>query len=139
MDKQELLNKRLNLIIGPLYVKVTMYLMVVFFFYNLPVTNYSLKGSNEIRLYDVLGIIICYLYIKNFGVLNYYIKQKLNFKFLNHFLIWSAITLIFTGLFSIFFKSSYVAVTVYTVLLSLFCFFLIRSFSFSFCDEIQKF
>lgn len=102
MDKQELLNKRLNLIIAPLYVKVTMYLMVVSFFYNLPVTNYSLKGSNEIRLYDVLGIIICYLYIKNFGVLNYYIKQKLNFKFLNHFLIWSAITLIFTGLFSIF-------------------------------------
>ena len=102
MDKQELLNKRLNLIIEPLYVKVTMYLMVVSFFYNLPVTNYSLKGSNEIRLYDVLGIIICYLYVKNFGVLNYYIKQKLNFKFLNHFLIWSAITLIFTGLFSIF-------------------------------------
>ena len=32
MDKQELLNKRLNLIIGPLYVKVTMYLMVVSFF-----------------------------------------------------------------------------------------------------------
>ena len=75
MDKQELLNKRLNLIIEPLYVKVTMYLMVVSFFYNLPVTNYSLKGSNEIRLYDVLGIIICYLYVKNFGVLNYYIKQ----------------------------------------------------------------
>ena len=41
ISKQELLNKRLNLIIGPLYVKVTMYLMVVSFFYNLPVIKYS--------------------------------------------------------------------------------------------------
>ena len=51
MDKQELLNKRLNLIIEPLYVKVTMYLMVVSFFYNLPVTNYSLKTKYSIVVY----------------------------------------------------------------------------------------
>ena len=77
-----------------------MYLILFSYFYNLPVFNYSIKGSNELRLYDLLGILVFYYYFSNYALISSYIKAKLNLKRLNQFLFWANITLVGTFAFS---------------------------------------
>jgi len=99
----ELFNKKLDRIFRPAYLNWTMYLMLISFFYNLPVVKYSISGSNELRLYDLLGLVVFYTYFQNYQIINLYISHKLNFKRLHQFLFWANITLIGTVAFSFFY------------------------------------
>jgi hypothetical protein len=40
-------------------------------FYNLTVVKYPFKGDNEFRLYDVLGIVIIFCYLKYVKLIKY--------------------------------------------------------------------
>ena len=102
MTKIEFLNKQFIIISKPLYVKLALLLMVVSYFYNLPVFEYSVEGSNELRLYDIVGVLILFIVFNNSKVILYYIRSKPYLKYLNTFILWSGFTLIFTGIFSIF-------------------------------------
>lgn len=75
--------------------------MVFSYFYNLSVMGYSLKGNNEFRIYDFVGIIIIYLFVKFNGVLVEYIKSIPPFKYFYYFLLWATFSLLFTLVFSV--------------------------------------
>ena len=102
MTKTDYLNKRLALIFKPLYVRLALILMLLSYFYNLPVIKYSVKGDNEFRLYDVAGLLILYIIYVNKPIVLFFIRSKSYLKTMNNFVIWCAITLIFTLLFSVF-------------------------------------
>lgn len=77
-------------------------LMIFSYFYNLPVIGYSIKGDNELRLYDLLGVFVIFIYAVNFKFYYAIINKIEAFKWLNKFLIWCSITLVGTLFFSIF-------------------------------------
>ena len=77
-------------------------LMIFSYFYNLPVVGYSVKGDNELRLYDLLGLIILILFYGNFKFYYYVIKKVPPLKWLYWFILWSSFTIISTLLFAIF-------------------------------------
>ncbi|OWP82808.1 hypothetical protein BWK59_13920, partial [Flavobacterium davisii] len=52
--------------------KIAIYLMMLSFFYNLPIIGYSLKGDNELRIYDFVGIYLFRLYFKHRKYINSY-------------------------------------------------------------------
>lgn len=102
-DQIKIFNKKLDRLFKPVYFNLVMYLMLFSYFYNLPALNYSLKGSNELRIYDLVGLIILYVYLNNFRLINIYIKLKLNFNRLYQFLFWANVTLIGTVAYSFYF------------------------------------
>ena len=57
--------KALKKLISNNFLLFTLYGMIFSYFYNLPVLKYSIKGDNEFRLYDILGVFILYYYNKN--------------------------------------------------------------------------
>lgn len=75
--------------------------MVVSFFYNLPVIKYSVKGDNEFRLYDVLGVLLFYHYYKYSYLINLTIKKIPVFNYLKYLLIWIIFGLVLTLFFSV--------------------------------------
>ena len=102
MTKTDYLNKRLALIFKPVYVRVALLLMVVSYFYNLPVLKYSVQGDNEFRLFDIAGLVILYIIYINKPIVLFFIRSKTYLKTMNNFVMWCAATLIFTLLFSVF-------------------------------------
>ena len=102
MTKTDYLNKRLALIFKPVYVRVALLLMVVSYFYNLPVLKYSVQGDNEFRLFDIAGLVILYIIYINKPIVLFFIRSKTYLKTMNNFVMWCAVTLIFTLLFSVF-------------------------------------
>lgn len=44
-------------------------------FYNLTVVKYPFKGDNEFRLYNVLGIVIIFYYLKSVRLIKYEINR----------------------------------------------------------------
>lgn len=77
-------------------------LMIFSYFYNLPVAGYSLKGDNELRLYDFLGIIVLFVFFSNWKFYYVIIHKVTSFKWLYRFLIWCSLTIIVTFIFSVF-------------------------------------
>ncbi|WP_397362237.1 O-antigen ligase family protein [Olleya sp. R77988] len=102
MTSTQYINKKIEYLFKSLYVKVALALMVLSYFYNLPAIKYSLTGDNELRLYDVTGVVILFIVYNNLKVFNVYIKSKTYFKFLNTFILWAGFTLIFNAAFSIY-------------------------------------
>lgn len=102
MTKTDYLNKRLALIFKPVYVRVALLLMVVSYFYNLPVLKYSVQGDNEFRLFDIAGLVILYIIYINKPIVLFFIRSKTYLNTMNNFVMWCAVTLIFTLLFSVF-------------------------------------
>lgn len=76
--------------------------MILSYFYNLPVVSYSIKGDNELRLYDLLGIPILFVFFSNFKFFYFVIKKTHPFKWFFNFAIWCTLTTIVTFMFSIF-------------------------------------
>ncbi len=91
---------RLSLLVKPFYVRVALFFFIVSFFYNLPAISYSLKGSNQFRLYDVFGLVLLFEYFRNTNLINFYVKRVVIFKYLGSFIIWCFITLFLTAIFS---------------------------------------
>lgn len=71
------------------------------YYYNLPVLKYSIKGDNELRLYDVLGIFVLYYFKINYSFYKLIIYKIYPFKVFLYLLIWSSITILVTLFFSI--------------------------------------
>lgn len=97
-QKFEVVNK--NELKDDKLVIVSVYLMLFSYFYNLPALKYSLTGENELRVYDLVGVLLFYLYIKYFKKTSYYINLTKPFLYLVRLLQWSSFMLIFTFVFS---------------------------------------
>lgn len=78
-------------------------LMMIFsYYYNLPVISYSVTGDNEFRLYDIVGIMLFYVYIQNYNFFLHIIRKINVFKWLHYFVIWCSITVLITLIFSVY-------------------------------------
>ncbi|GAL71407.1 hypothetical protein [Jejuia pallidilutea] len=71
MTKTEYIEKKIEYLFKPLYVKVALVLMVVSYFYNLPALTYSAIGQNELRLYDLAGLVILFIVYNNLNYLRF--------------------------------------------------------------------
>jgi hypothetical protein len=81
---------------------VLMILMIFSYFYNLPIVGYSLKGDNELRLYDILGVFVFYVFFANINFYYYVIKKVKVFKWFFNFCLWCSLTILVTFIYSIF-------------------------------------
>lgn len=102
MTPSEYINKKIESLFKSLYIKLSLVLMVVSYFYNLPALKYDLTGGNELRLYDVVGVVILFIVFNNYKLLSIYINSKTYLKYLNTFILWAGFTLIFNAAFSIY-------------------------------------
>ncbi|PQV47298.1 O-antigen ligase-like membrane protein [Jejuia pallidilutea] len=102
MTKTEYIEKKIEYLFKPLYVKVALVLMVVSYFYNLPALTYSAIGQNELRLYDLAGLVILFIVYNNLKLFTVYIKSKSYFKYLHTFILWAGFTLVFNLVFSLY-------------------------------------
>jgi len=102
MTKTEYIDRKASLMFKPFYVKAILAAMVFSYFYNLPAIKYNLVGNNEFRLYDVAGIMVLFLVFNNLDLIRHFINTKVYFKYLQTFIIWAGVTLIFNAAFSIF-------------------------------------
>lgn len=100
MNREQVINKKLDNVVRPLYVKVTLLLMLVSYFYNLPVVTYSATGNNELRLYDLCGIVLLFVCFNNYTIIMYYVNKLKHFRWLKSFMVWCLITLLSTIVFA---------------------------------------
>lgn len=84
------------------WIKLSVYILLFSFFYNLPVMGYSITGDNELRLFDFAGVIILYLYIKYRNDILYLIKKEKTLLYIYYFLIWCNVMWFSTFIFSFF-------------------------------------
>uniref|UniRef100_UPI00404ACEC8 O-antigen ligase family protein n=1 Tax=Flavobacterium sp. TaxID=239 RepID=UPI00404ACEC8 len=77
------------------------YGVILSYFYNLAVINYSITGDNEFRLYDVLGFFILYNYYKYSTLINVVIRKVPFFKILKKFMLWASLTMVLTLIFHV--------------------------------------
>lgn len=80
---------------------VSTYLMLVSYFYNLPVMTYSVKGNNELRIYDFAGLVIMIFYFRNLSLINGIISNTQVLRYLYQFLMFCNIMMIPTCIDSI--------------------------------------
>jgi hypothetical protein len=100
LDKKLFLHG-LDVILKDKLLLFTIYGIILSYFYNLPVLKYSIKGDNELRLYDVLGVIVLYGYYKHYKTVDLVIRNVLFMKMLRKFMIWGCVTMILTLFFHI--------------------------------------
>src|SRR5690554_2820983 len=91
--------EKLNVLINDKILLYTVYGFIFSYFYNLPVLKYSIKGDNELRLYDVLGVVLLYFYYKYYPILDVVITNVPFLKILRRFMYWCCITMLVTFLF----------------------------------------
>ncbi len=94
--KKEIIEKRLAVLGKSTFLKITLFAILVSYFYNLAVFNYSITGNNELRLYDFLGLIIIYQFYQNRLILLWFIKQEKFSHYLWIFIQWCMFMMIFT-------------------------------------------
>lgn len=70
--------------------------MILSYFYNLSVFNYSAVGNNELRLYDFAGLVLMFFYLYNFEFTYYFIRTQPFLRSLHVFLTYCIFTLLFT-------------------------------------------
>src|SRR5690554_4994074 len=92
---------RINGIINDKILKFILFGMIFSYFYNLPVLKYSIKGDNELRLYDILGFFLLYFYYKYYSIVDVVIINVPFLKILRRFMYWACITMIVTLFFYI--------------------------------------
>ncbi len=109
---------------------VVLYLMAFSFFYNLPIINYSIKGNNELRLYDILGPILLLKYIGLFKVMNAEVKNVLFLKRFYQFMIYCSISILLTLFFAFLKNRILVFVQAFLYLYHMWVFFLTAFFLF---------
>lgn len=63
--------------------------------------SYSLKGDNELRLYDFLGIFLFFQYFNNYKIVSLAISKVIFFRRFQYFLLYCSFSIILTLLFSI--------------------------------------
>lgn len=63
--------------------------------------SYSLKGDNELRLYDFLGVFLFFQYFNNYKIVSLAISKVIFFRRFQYFLLYCSFSIILTLLFSI--------------------------------------
>lgn len=63
--------------------------------------SYSLKGDNELRLYDFLGVFLFFQYFYNYKIVSVAISKVIFFRRFQYFLLYCSFSIILTLLFSI--------------------------------------
>ena len=76
--------------------KLVLWLLIFSYFYNLPVLYYSIKGDNELRLYDFLGVLLFLRYFQYFKYVNLGINKVVFLKRFRDFAIYCSISIILT-------------------------------------------
>lgn len=132
--------KALKKLISNNFLLFTLYGMIFSYFYNLPVLKYSIKGDNEFRLYDILGVFILYYYYKNYKLVNYVITRVIYLKMLRYFIYWCMITMGTSLFFYIFYDALLSFLQVILYMYHLVVFFLSAGFFYIFCldKKVQK-
>ncbi|RFN60060.1 O-antigen ligase family protein [Marixanthomonas ophiurae] len=87
--------------------KVVLWLLIFSYFYNLPVLYYSIKGENELRLYDFLGVVLFLRYFQYFKYVNLGINKVVFLKRFRDFAVYCSISIILTLIFMLF-KNNFV-------------------------------
>ena len=83
------------------FFRITLWLLLFGYFYNLPIVGYSIKGDNELRLFDLLGIVIFYQYFINYSIVSTEIRKIIFFRRFQYFLIYCSFSILLTLVFSI--------------------------------------
>ena len=83
-----------------IFLKLLLFGILISYFYNVAVFNYSITGNNELRLYDFLGLLVIYQFVVNFDLLIWYINRKTYLQYLWIFIKWCMFMMIFTFLIS---------------------------------------
>lgn len=83
------------------WVKTSVYMLLISFFYNLPVMNYSVTGDNELRLFDFAGLLIIYVFLKHNNEIMYLINREKTLKSMYQLLLWSSVMWFSTLVFCI--------------------------------------
>ncbi|MCH2195581.1 hypothetical protein [Kordia sp.] len=94
--RTEYMEKRLKLLGKSNFLKFTLYLILISYFYNLAVFYYSISGNNELRLYDFVGVVVLYQFYQNRVVLLWFINEKKYLYYLWIFIKWCMFMMIFT-------------------------------------------
>ena len=77
-------------------IKLVLWLLVFSYFYNLPVMNYSIKGDNELRLYDFLGVILLLRYFQYFKYINLGIDKVVFLRRFRDFALYCTVSILIT-------------------------------------------
>lgn len=80
---------------------ILLFLLLFSFFYNLPVLKYSIKGDNELRLYDLIGPFLFYKYFLNFKLIHHQIRTVIFIRRFYYFLLYCSVSIFLTLFFSI--------------------------------------
>ncbi|MBC8755124.1 hypothetical protein H2O64_10605 [Kordia sp. YSTF-M3] len=97
MSKQkEIMEKRLAALGKSTFLKLTLFAILVSYFYNVAVMQYSVTGNNEMRLYDFVGMLVMYHFYQNRVILLWFIKREKYTHYLWIFIQWAMFTMIFT-------------------------------------------
>ncbi|WP_420573579.1 hypothetical protein [Kordia sp.] len=92
----EYMEKRMRILGKSSLLKVTLFLILISYFYNVAVFNYSITGNNELRLYDFVGMMIMYQFYQNRIVLLWFINKEKYLFYLWTFIRWCMFMMIFT-------------------------------------------
>jgi hypothetical protein len=101
LSSKEIFMLELQSILKNKILKYVLFGMIFSYFYNLPVIKYSIKGSNEFRLYDILGLVLLYYFYKHYKILNFIIVKIPFLSLLRKFLYWACLTMIVSLFFYI--------------------------------------
>lgn len=138
--EQAILLLKIKQILGDKILIYTLYGFIFSYFYNLPVLKYSIKGDNEFRLYDILGILLFFYYYRHYPFVNAVIKRILFFKILRYFIYWACITMLISLFFFIINDSLATFLQVILYMYHFWIFYLAAVFFYIFCldKKIQK-
>lgn len=125
----------MNKIIDDLFLKWLLIIMLLSYFYNLPVVKYSITGNNEFRLYDVAGISIIYYYFSYQNFILFVIKKIKVFNWLRILLNWIVFTLPVSLFFYVFYGDVKSFIQSLLYLYHFYVFFITSIFLFIFCSK----
>ncbi|MGH1387201.1 hypothetical protein [Kordia sp.] len=94
--RAEYMNKHMKELGKSSFLKYTLFLILISYFYNLAVFNYSITGNNELRLYDFVGMLVLYQFYQNRTFLLMFINNEKYLYYLWTFIKWSMFMMIFT-------------------------------------------
>lgn len=118
---------------------ILLYLLLLSYFYNLPVLIYSIKGDNELRLYDLIGPFLFYKYFLNFNLIHQQIRTVVFVRRFYYFLLYCSVSIFLTLFFSIVKDRIITFVQAFLYLYHMWVFFLGAFFLFYNLNTVKKY
>ncbi len=84
-----------------LFITLLLYLLLFSYFYNLPVVSYSIKGDNELRLYDLIGPFLFLKFFLNFNLIQQQIRTVIFIRRFYYFMLYCSFAIILTFYFAL--------------------------------------